>query len=111
MDPAEISDVVRRAYAAYPASDRDALEPLLAEDFTFSSPDDPDLDRAGYFERCWPNHEHIAAITLEKLLVEGDEAFVRYELERCTGERFRNVEYLRLRDGQIERVEVYYGPA
>jgi ketosteroid isomerase-like protein len=109
VEPADISDVVRRAYAAYPANDRDALEPLLADDFTFSSPDDPDLDRAAYFERCWPNHEHIVAIRIEKLFMEGDEAFVRYELERDSGERFRNAEYLRLRDGKIERVEVYYG--
>ena len=102
-------DVVRRAYAAYAESDRDALEPLIADDFRFCSPDDPDLDRAGYFERCWPNHEHIRHILIEKLFVEGDEVFVRYELERVSGERFRNTEFLRVRDGQLVRAEVYYG--
>jgi hypothetical protein len=35
--------------------------------------------------------------------------FVRYELERVSGERFRNTEFLRVRDGQLVRAEVYYG--
>jgi ketosteroid isomerase-like protein len=109
MDRADIDETVRRAYAAYADSDRDSLEPLIADDFTFCSPDDPELDRAGYFERCWPNHEHIRDIRIEKLFVEGDEVFVRYELERVSGERFRNTEFLRVRDGQLVRAEVYYG--
>ena len=111
MDRAEVEDVARQAYAAYAESDLGALEPLIADDFAFSSPDDPELDRAGYFERCWPNHEHIRDIRIEKLFVEGDEVFVRYELERVTGERFRNAEFLRVRDGQLVRAEVYYGAA
>jgi ketosteroid isomerase-like protein len=109
MERAEVEDVARRAYAAYAESDRGALEPLIADDFRFSSPDDPDLDRAGYFERCWPNNEHIRHIRIEKLFVEGDEVFARYELERVSGERFRNTEFLRVRDGQLMRAEVYYG--
>ena len=109
MERAEIEEAVRRAYAAYADSDRDSLDPLIADDFTFSSPDDPELDREGYFERCWPSHEHIRDIRIEKLFVEGDEVFVRYELERVSGERFRNTEFLRVRDGQLVRAEVYYG--
>jgi ketosteroid isomerase-like protein len=109
MDRAEVEDVARKAYAAYADSDLGALEPLIADDFTFSSPDDPELDRAGYFERCWPNNEHIRHIRIEKLFVEGDEVFVRYELERVSGEQFRNTEFLRVRDGQLVRAEVYYG--
>jgi ketosteroid isomerase-like protein len=109
MEMSAIAEIIRASYAAYAASDRASLEPLIADDFTFSSPDDPELDRAGYFERCWPNNEHIAAIEIEKLFIEGEEAFVRYQLERVTGERFRNTEFLLVRDGQILRAEVYYG--
>ena len=109
MDRPQVEDVARRAYAAYAHGDLGALEPLIADGFIFCSPDDPELDRAGYFERCWPNHEHIRDIRIEKLFVEGDEVFVRYELERVTGERFRNAEFLRVRDGQLVRAEVYYG--
>ena len=109
MESSEIAEIIRASYAAYAASDRASLEPLIADDFTFSSPDDPELDRAGYFERCWPNNEHIASIEIEQLFIEGEEAFVRYRLERVTGESFRNTEFLRVRDGQLVRAEVYYG--
>ena len=52
-----MSDRVKRArelYLAFAAGDRDAVDGILADDFTFSSPVDVGLDRAGYFGRCWP---------------------------------------------------------
>ena len=103
------ADIVRRAYAAFQAREWDVFEGLLDEDFRFSSPHDPDLDKAGYFERCWPNMEHMRSITLDRTVESGDEVFVRYEVERISGERFRNVGLITVRDGRIARVEVYYG--
>lgn len=109
MQASRIEALVRDAYAAYPAHDRQVLEDLLADDFRFSSPDDPDLDRAGYFERCWPNNEHSKAIEIEKLFVRGEEAFVRYVGERTSGGRFRNAEFLRFEGDKLVEVQVYYG--
>jgi hypothetical protein len=45
---------VRAAYDAFATADRDAIEALLAPDFTFHAPPDPHLDRDGFFARCWP---------------------------------------------------------
>jgi ketosteroid isomerase-like protein len=109
MQVSSVQDLVRRCYEVFQARDRQAMDALLCDDFTFSSPDDPALDKAGYFERCWPNGEHHRTFEIEKLFDRGDEAFVRYRIKRDTGEQFRNTEYLKVRDGQIERVEVYYG--
>jgi ketosteroid isomerase-like protein len=109
MPASNVPDLVRRCYDVFQARDRKAMEDLLSDDFTFSSPDDPELDKAGFFERCWPNGEHQRALEIEKLFDRGDEAFVRYRIERDTGEKFRNTEYLKVKDGQIARVEVYYG--
>ena len=47
--------LARDAYGAYESGDRSVLEELLSEDFTFFAPPDPGIDRATYFERCWPN--------------------------------------------------------
>src|SRR5204862_279744 len=44
----------RALYEAFAAGDRDAVDAMLADDYTFSSGPDPLLDRAGFFERCWP---------------------------------------------------------
>ncbi|HEV3424481.1 MAG TPA: DUF4440 domain-containing protein [Paraburkholderia sp.] len=49
-----VSNLIRRCYTAYEAKDRQALEPLLSESFTFSSPRDDHISKATYFERCWP---------------------------------------------------------
>ena len=46
--------IAKEYYSAFAKGDRHFLEEHLADDFTFSAPPDPHLDRAGYFERCWP---------------------------------------------------------
>jgi len=108
---ADIPALIRAAYDAFHSCDREAFERLLADDFRFSSPDDPVLDRAGYFERCWPQAGEPRDFEIERIFVQGDEAFVRYALGRPTGERFRNTEYFRFAGDRIAEVQVYYGAA
>jgi hypothetical protein len=85
------------------------IEPLIAEDFTFTSPLDDHIGRAAYFERCWPNSEWIKEFRLERVFVQGSEAFVRYELVPMEGESFRNTEFFRVEGGQVREVQVYFG--
>ena len=102
-------ELVRASYRAYAARDRDAAERLLAEDFTFSAPPDPLLDRAGYFERCWPGAGTIGPFELVRAIEHGDEVVVTYEATRADGSRFRNTEVLTF-DGDVQtRAEVYLG--
>ncbi len=54
-------DVARAAYGAYESGDRSVIEELLADDLAFYSPADVGIDRARYFERCWPNSQLIKA--------------------------------------------------
>jgi ketosteroid isomerase-like protein len=102
-------DVIRGYYAAYQSKDRAAIEALVSADFTFTSPYDDHIDRARYFEKCWPNSGEHQTFWIEKLFENGDEAFVRYKIELKSGVAFRNTEFLRLRDGKICEVEVYFG--
>jgi ketosteroid isomerase-like protein len=101
--------LAREIYRAYESVDRQAIEALLAEDFTFSSPADVGIDRAAYFERCWPNAEHIAAYRFIRLAEHGDEVIVTYEAEKTDGRRFRNTEVLTFRGDRIIGAEVYFG--
>jgi hypothetical protein len=39
----------------------------------------------------------------------GDEAFVMYDCRTKNNKTFRNVEYLRLRDGKVAAIECYFG--
>ena len=105
MDP----NVIRECYAAYLARDRARVDALLGDDLVFHSPDDPHLDKHGYFERCWAGGDTFAALRIEKLFVQGNEAFVRYECETKDGRRFRNSELFRVEGGKIREIDVYYG--
>ncbi|MES2438234.1 MAG: nuclear transport factor 2 family protein [Verrucomicrobiota bacterium] len=104
-----IPDLIRACFRAYETKDRAALEPLLAADLTFSSPVDDHIDRATYFERCWPNSEHLDSFQIEKLLVEGDQALVRYKATTRDGRSFRNVECFTVEKGKIRHIDVYFG--
>ncbi len=59
-----VADIIRRYYEAYEAKDRQALAELLSDPFSFSSPLDDHIDKARYFERCWPNSENIKEVVV-----------------------------------------------
>jgi ketosteroid isomerase-like protein len=109
VTPHDRVDAARDCYDAYASGDRGVVERLLAEDFTFSAPPDVGIDRATYFERCWPNAGTIAGYEYERLFERGDEVFVTYIATRTDGTRFRNTEILGFDGDRISRVEVYFG--
>ena len=106
------NDLIARArayYGSYVDKDRGVIETLLAPDFHFTSPLDNRLDRATYFERCWPNSAVISAFKLENLVGDGDRVFVTYDGKGEGGKGFRNTEILTFRDGQVVDVQCYFG--
>ena len=102
-------ELARSSYMAYVSGDRSVLEELLTDDFRFYSPADAGIDRATYFERCWPNAETLAAFEFERLVQVGPEVFVTYEATKTDGKRFRNTEVLTFVGDRIARAEVYFG--
>jgi ketosteroid isomerase-like protein len=82
--------LARDAYGAYESGNRSVIDELLTDDFTFYSPPDPGIDRAQYFERCWPNSETIQSFDFKRLIESGDEVVVTYEGTKTDGHRFRN---------------------
>lgn len=101
--------VVRDLYRAYETGDRALVERHLSDDFVFSAPPDVGIDRARYFERCWPNAQAIAAFEYQRLIEAGDEVVVTYEATRTDGRRFRNTEIFGFDGDVVNRVEVYFG--
>src|ERR1700754_1421726 len=105
MPNSAIANISRRCFKAYATQDRNLIESLIADTFSFSSPRDDHIDRAEYFRRCWPNSDKFRRIIVEKIFTEdggeGDEAFVQYVGETVEGKRFRNVERHRVKDGKL----------
>jgi ketosteroid isomerase-like protein len=102
-------ELIRALFAAYLASDRAAVDKLLAEDFRFTSPYDDRIDKATYFERCWRGSDWIERHELEKIFVEGDEAFVTYRCAAKGGKSFRNTEFFLFEGDRVKRIDVYFG--
>jgi ketosteroid isomerase-like protein len=100
---------IRAIFAAYLSNDRKAVEDALADDFRFTSPYDDEIDKATYFVRCWRNADWIERHELERIFVEGDEAFVTYKCIAKGGKNFRNTEFFRFEGDKIKRIDVYFG--
>jgi ketosteroid isomerase-like protein len=105
------SDIIRGIFAAYLANDRKAVEAALTEDFRFTSPFDDAIDKTTYFERCWRGSDWIERHELERIFVEGDEAFVTYQCMARSGKSFRNTEFFAFDGGKVRRIDVYFGAA
>jgi ketosteroid isomerase-like protein len=103
------SDIIHALFAAYRANDRTSVENSFTGDFRFTSPYDDAIDKATYFERCWRVSDWIESQQLEKIFVEGDEAFVTYEVVTKDGKRFRNTEFFRFEGERIRSIDVYFG--
>jgi ketosteroid isomerase-like protein len=103
------TEIIRALFAAYIANDRKAVENALTDDFRFTSPYDDEIDKATYFARCWRNTDWIERHELERIFVEGDEAFVTYKCVAKGGKNFRNTEFFSLEGDKIKRIDVYFG--
>ncbi len=109
MPTGNVSGLVRRYFTAYETRDRPAIEELLSDDFTFTSPRDDHIDRAAYFERCWPYSEIRRTFHIVNLFENGNEAFVRYDCKFEGHGGFRNTEYFRIAADRIAEICVYFG--
>jgi ketosteroid isomerase-like protein len=104
--------LVRRWYAAWGNKDLDTFNALLADNFTFTSPvpGDDHISKSTFKTRCWDTQiDFIGSFELEALSAGPDDAFVRYLCHTKNGKAFRNVEYLRLKNGQLQSIECYFG--
>ncbi|HEV3050348.1 MAG TPA: nuclear transport factor 2 family protein [Longimicrobium sp.] len=106
---AGIADLANRYYERYQAADREAIEALLAEDFTFTSPWDDHIDRATYFSHCFPHAGEFRFRFPLRIFVDGDEAMIVYETEGKQGGAFHNAELFRFAGGRIRSITVFFG--
>jgi SnoaL-like protein len=76
-------DVVRECFEGYLTHDRDAAEALIADDFVFTSPQDDHIDRAAFFEHCFPTAGRVRTQELLHVISsDGDDVFVLYSFSQ-----------------------------
>jgi ketosteroid isomerase-like protein len=104
-------EMIRKWYAAWEKKDLDTFNTLLADNFTFSSAAGDDHISKGTFKtQCWDTQVNfIEHFDLERITAGTDDAFVKYLCHTKNGKSFRNVEYLRIKNGKLESIECYFG--
>jgi ketosteroid isomerase-like protein len=106
------TDVVRAAFDHYLTGNREAAEQLYADDFTFTSPQDDHINKAAFFERCFPTAARFRRQDLLSVVPASEElVFVYYEYDLTDGGTYRNMEAITVRDGRIREVQVFFGGA
>ena len=87
MVEANRAETIRAIFAAYRERSQ-VRRGRAGDDFSFTSPYDDSIDKPTYFERCWKNSDWIERHELEKIFVDGDEAFVTYRCVAKGGRTF-----------------------
>lgn len=103
--------IVRKWYAAWGNKDLGTFNALLADNFTFSSAaGDDHISKSTFKARCWETQiDFIGHFDLERITTGADDAFVKYLCHTKNGKSFRNVEYLRIKNGKLQSIECYFG--
>jgi ketosteroid isomerase-like protein len=103
--------LVRKWYAGWDKKDWDPLDTLLADNFTFSSAaGDDHISKSAFKAQCWETQiDFIQHFDLEQIATVADDAFVKYLCHTKNGKSFRNVEYLRIKNGRLQSIECYFG--
>jgi ketosteroid isomerase-like protein len=104
------TDAVRASMDAYRNQDLETAARLLADEFTFTSPQDDHIDKSAYLERCFPTADRFTSSEILALVPANDDSvFLLYEYELTTGERYRNTELITVRNGRLVETQVFFG--
>jgi ketosteroid isomerase-like protein len=102
--------VINDYYASYVKKDWNMMRSLLADGFTFTSPNDDHIDLKTFQQTCWPNAYKIKKFVVYKMMVNGDEAFVTTNGWTMDGKLFQNTDYIKFTDGKITQIVCFFGP-
>jgi ketosteroid isomerase-like protein len=104
-------ETIRKWYAAWEKKDLDTFNMLLADNFTFSSAaGDDHISKSTFKTQCWDTQvDFIGHFDLERITTGAEDAFVKYLCHTKNGKSFRNVEYLRIKNGKLQSIECYFG--
>ena len=105
----EKEKIVRAYYWAWERKDWNAIDRMLAGDFTFTSPVDDHISRSVFQSKCWKQAEYIERFDLDRIVIDHDEVLVKYRCRTKSGNAFVNIEYFTFSNASIEAIEVYFG--
>ena len=106
------ANCIKKFWSGFEKKDWDMIAAQLADGFAFTSPNNDDhINIAQFKEKCWaPGAKLFQHITFQKILIEGNAAFVMYTITTTTDSRIvHNVEYYTFSNGKIKSIETFFG--
>ena len=107
----ESEKTVRKYYKLWETKDWRPFDLLLADDFTFTSPNGDDhISKSEFKTRCWDTQiDHIKRFDLLHVFAKDNAAFVMYDCLTRNDKTFRNVEFVQVRNGKMTSIVCYFG--
>ena len=104
-------EIIRKYYKAWEKRDWAPIDIVLADNFTFTSPNNDDhISKSAFKTRCWESQvDLIDHFELESVIGSGNEAFAKGLCRTKNKKSFRNVEYFRFSGQKVEAIECYFG--
>jgi hypothetical protein len=80
---------IRAYYSGWEKKESGPVDGVLADGFTFTSPNDDDhIDNRAFKTKCWPQADWIERFDLESVIARDNEAFVKYLCWTKNGKSF-----------------------
>ena len=102
--------IIKNFFTGYEKHDWNMVAAQMAGDFTFTSPaNDDHIPVTKYHEKCWPTNTHFKKVVYQKIMTEGNNAFVMYDINTTDNKLVHNVEYWICKNGKIKSIECFFG--
>ncbi len=90
------------------AQDRQKAERLLADDFSFTSPQDDHIDKTAFLEPCFPTVDRLNSQEILEIVRAGeDDVFILSDHEPKNTDRYRNTDSITVRKGRLVQAQVF----
>jgi hypothetical protein len=102
--------LIKNFFTGFEKHDWNMVASQMADDFNFTSPaGDDHIDITRYKEKCWPTNTWFKKILYQKIMTEGNNAFVMYDINTTDNKLVHNVEYWVCQNGKVKSIECFFG--
>ena len=102
--------VVKAYYSGFEEHNWNAVANQLADNFTFTSPNNDDhISVEKFKEKCWITNQFFKKVNFIKMTESGDDLFLLVEIVTTDNKIARNVDFYHFEEGKIKSIEVFFG--
>lgn len=107
----EKENAVKAYYSGFERKEWADVANQLAEDFTFTSPNNDDhISLKKFKDKCWATAKFIKKVNYIKMMEKGDDLMLQVQIITVDNKVIRNVDVFSFNNtGKIRSIEVFFG--